>query len=195
METDTISRKHALILKHEEDFARSLAIQVLDKPKLSVWMILIPIIFVHYIYQIQRYNAGRKAFAEHYLVSRKRALDHAKAAIETEEIPDINQLATISKLSNEVKKNQAEVFSILMTHFMNLFRAEGNDFDDLVRSAYGNLTNYLLFLNRLNFAEKVVNANLSPRLEEDNTDVNHVIANIERESERLRRISAEKIFS
>ena len=48
----------ALILAHEEDFAAALARHVIDKPKLSIWMILIPIFFVFYFFQLNKYRDG-----------------------------------------------------------------------------------------------------------------------------------------
>ncbi len=38
-----VKEKSVLILKHEEKFATILANHVIDKPQLSLWMILIPI--------------------------------------------------------------------------------------------------------------------------------------------------------
>ena len=77
------NRKYALIMEHEEQFAHALAVHVLDKPRLSIWMILIPIIFVFYFYQVQKFKTGRTTFVEHYLVSRKSALQEAMTAVKT----------------------------------------------------------------------------------------------------------------
>ena len=43
--------KAKMILDHEEWFAESLAIKIVEKPTLSVWMILIPIVFIYYFYR------------------------------------------------------------------------------------------------------------------------------------------------
>ena len=41
----TPQEKHPLILQEERSFAAALAAQVIDKPRMSIWMILIPIIW------------------------------------------------------------------------------------------------------------------------------------------------------
>jgi len=43
----SLDHKKELILRYEEKFADSVAVSVIDKPKLSTWMILIPILFIY----------------------------------------------------------------------------------------------------------------------------------------------------
>ena len=76
----TVRPQRTIILQNEEKFALQLASKVLEKPKLSIWMIMVPIIFVYYFYKMQKYSEGRKVFAENYLVSHKRALKAVVAA-------------------------------------------------------------------------------------------------------------------
>ena len=58
-----LDEKLALILDQEKTFAKSVAGLVIEKPKLSIWMILIPIIFVHYFYRWNQYSEGLKKFS------------------------------------------------------------------------------------------------------------------------------------
>ena len=189
-----INEKHTLILEHERQFANILASHVLDKPELSIWMIIIPIIFVFYFYKFQKFIDGRKTFAEHYLVSRKRALDEAVEVVSTGREPDIENLATLSDVPDSFRGQQAEVFAVLVEHFMKLLRLDGEDFASLVKSAYGDRMNYLLFLNRLNRAEKEVNTALEPHLQKTLEGVNSIMNTIELQSEKLRRENAERFF-
>jgi hypothetical protein len=73
-------------------------------------------------------------------------------------------------------------------------KTDGEDFASLIRAAYGSLTDYLLFLNRLNQAEQEVNKALKPDLEEPDEVINDIVSNMEVVSERLRRETAEIIF-
>ena len=188
----TAGEKKELILNHEIAFAAHLARQVVQKPKLSVWMILIPIIFVFYFYQLQRYSEGRTKFIDHYLMSRRRVLDEAAALVIAGVKPDIARLAALSDVPEDARGLQGEVLTLLVEHFANLLRAEGEDFDDLVRSAYGVRTNYLLIMNRLNQAEKAVYAAVASRLEQEAAGM--VVKTIEAASETFRREEAERIF-
>jgi hypothetical protein len=188
------NKKRDFIMNHEELFAEKLALKVLERPTLSVWMILVPIIFVYYFYQYQKFVNGKKMFAEHYLISRRRALDEAMSVIDGKKTPDIKRLAGMSDVPDTVREKQEKVLGILVEHFISLLRSEGEDYRALVQSAYQNRTNYLLFLNNLNHAEKDVNMALKPHLQKDHEGVNSVVSSIELQSEMLRREYAEDIF-
>jgi len=72
-----LDKNKAFILEYEEKFANSVSLAVIDKPKLSTWMILMPIIFLYYFYQMKKYADGRKAFSRHFILTRKRSLEAA----------------------------------------------------------------------------------------------------------------------
>src|SRR3989339_1486081 len=116
----TVDQKHQIILEHEKSFADYLALKVLEKPKLNVWMILIPIIFVHYFHRVQKFNNGRNAFAENYMIIRKQALDEAFDAIQTEKTPDIEGLARLPKLPETVYGPNFKMVELLVSHYMDL---------------------------------------------------------------------------
>jgi len=193
--TIDITDKERHVLEHENSFAWALAALVLEKPKLSVWMILIPIILVYYMMRFQRYSESRRNFAEQYLASRKRALDAAARMIRTGEIADLSELSKLSDVPESVRGEYAEFTRVLIDHYVRLLKAEGNDYPALVRSAYGNATNYLLLLNRLNKTEHRMNAALKPHMENTVDNFDDVVRQIEVQSERLRREEAEKIFT
>jgi hypothetical protein len=187
--------KSSLIQEHEELFARALSLKVINKPKLSIWMILIPVIFVHYFYQFQKFTAGRKMFVENYLISRKHALDEAVAVADTGKEPEIERLAKLSNLPAGIREQLSEVLAVLVEHYIILLRANGRDFESLVRSAYRNQMNYLLFINRLNNTEKLLYTALMPHLNETNDNINDIVSAIEFHSIKLRKESADRIFS
>lgn len=181
-------------MENEERFTDSLALQVLDKPKLSVWMILIPVIFVYYFFQYQKFVTGRKTFREHYLVSIKRALDEAFESVSQKRDPDIPALAAQSDVPEDVRTYQADLLSVRVEHYANLLRAQGNTFQELVRAVYRTPTDFLLFINRLHTAEQQVNKALLPHLEKDIEGIADVIAKIDHHSDNLRRESLSELF-
>ena len=186
--------KAAFIIAQEEVFAHTLALKVLDRPKLSIWMILIPVIFVYFFYRYQRFSSGRKAFCENYLVSRKRALNEALEVIRTGRKPDINALARQSSLPQEVREKNTEVLAVLVDHYIDLLHADGEDFPALVRSAYKTRTNFLLFVNQLNQAEKALNRALEPHLAADSGDVSDIIDLINLHSDKIHKELLKEIF-
>ena len=71
------SEQRAIILESERQFAHKLALEVIDRPSLTVWMILIPVIFVYYFFRLNRYKSGREAFIKHYMTGIHRVLEEA----------------------------------------------------------------------------------------------------------------------
>lgn len=186
--------KSEIILEQEEQFAIALATQIINKPQLSLWMILIPIFFVFYFTNLSKYKNGCKQFAENYLIDKKRALNEAVEVVNGGREPDIRALSELSDITSKAREKQANILAILIEHYSILLKSEGEDFASLIRSAYGSLTDYLLFLNQLNQAEKEVNKSLKPDLEKSIKGVNDIVSNMEDLSARFRRETAESIF-
>jgi hypothetical protein len=190
-----LEEKGRMILAQERLFADILASRALSKPKPNVWMILIPIIFVFYMNDYKKYKDGRQVFADQYLMSRKRALDEAVASLTANRDPDLEPLVSVSDLPEAARQQYHDLLTVLIENYRDLLQTEGETVNDLVRAAYANKTNYLLFLNRLNRAEKELNAALRPVLDDTDKEMGDVIMTIERSSEELRRSKAEEIFS
>ena len=189
-----VKKKSALILEYEEQFAAVLAHSVIDTPKLSMWMIMIPILFAYYFIQLNKYRDGLKMFAEHYNVSKKRALNEAVEAVSTGREPDIRTLLEKSDMPDTVREKQADLLAILVEHYTNLLKSSGNEYASLVRAAYGNLSNYLLVFNHLRQAEKEVNKALTPQMGETGKGISDIVSKMELHSERIWREMAESIF-
>ena len=190
-----MDEKSKLIFEHEQRFANIRAAMVISKPKLSIWMVLIPFIFVYYMNDWQRAKDGRKAFADNYLITKKRALDEAVAVVQTGREPAPNALANLSDVQEDARQKLAELHAILIEHYVALLRADGDTFESLVRSAYGDRTNYLLFFSHLSSAERGLDAALKPQLSETTEGVDDIVSAIEQYSEKLRRTDADKIFA
>ena len=191
----SLKEKSDLIRFNETTFAYSLSQVVIEKPKISVWMILIPIILVYHMYRHKSYAEGRKAFAENFLITRNRALEAAARSIANESPLDESSVVKEANITESTREDYAAWVRVLMTHYKDLLLCEGDSFDALVRSAYKNKTNYLLFLNILNKSEMRFNSALKPHLQATTEGVGEIIDRMEKGSEKLRYKEAERIFS
>jgi len=189
-----IDLKKELILERECHFAGAIGSAVVEKPKISLWMILLPILFLHFIYRMQKYKVGRLKFNEEFMVTRRRAMDLAVEALETGAKPDINQMVRQYGLRDVLEKPYAAWMRSLAEYYTDLLIADGDSFDAMARSAFRSRSDFLLTLNRLSTLEKEFNAVLKPLLSaaEEAADI---IAVIETQSQRLRRQLAEKVFA
>ncbi len=190
----THNEKKELILQHEIKFANAIAAKVIDKPILSLWMILIPVFFVFYFYKLKQFADGRKAFVEHFMVTRQRTLDEASAAVESDRKPDVNYVIKMSSAPEDTFRAYAQWIKVLAEHYQDLLKAPGDHLDALVKATFKNRTNYLLTLNRLNEVEKGFNEALKPHLYENTEGVDDIVAVIEQWSKKLRRKEAARIF-
>jgi len=189
-----LERKKELILQRELAFANAIGAKVFEKPKVNFWMVLIPILFLYFVYRMQRFKSGRMKFDQEFMTTRRKAMDLAVEALETGQKPNIDRVARESGISGTLEKPYASWLRALVDYYADLLTANGDSFEALVRSAYHNRTNYLLTLNRLSTVEKEFYTVLKPRLAATEGAAT-VIATIEEQSRRLRRDLAEQIFA
>ena len=195
IDLDTLAAKKKWIAEQESRFAWDLARRVIDLPRLSMWMILIPIILVYHVHRHKNALKGRSVFVDHYLLSRIRSLDEACRAVSGQREPDIDGLvARAVDLPETARPAYRAWVAALIRHFSDLLRAQGTDFSKLVREAYRSRANYLLFLNRLNGLEKDLDAALNVHLAETAGDVAETIRRIETATAELRRLLADAVF-
>lgn len=190
----SLDENKAIILEYEEKFANSVSFAVIDRPKLSTWMILMPIIFIYYFYQLKKYADGRKAFSQHFMLTRKRSLEAAATSLEVGGKPDVESIVNMSNAPTPTHSDYREWLKVLLEHYRYLLRSKGDGIGGLIRSAYETKTNYLLFINQLSRVEKQFNAALKPFLEETTQDVDQIVESIERRCETLRREDAQSFF-
>lgn len=190
----TLAHKRDLILADEKQFAAQVSNRVIDKPRLDVWMILIPVFFIFYFWQLKRYAKGRKTFAEKFLITRQRALDEALRSAESGQDPNIETLVLASDIPTETRQAYRPWVTLLVGHYRDLILAQGSSYPELVKSTHKTRTNYLLFLNRLNQVERDFDASLKPHLQKTTENVNGIIKLMEESVTSLRRQRAEAIF-
>jgi hypothetical protein len=188
-----LAQRKDFILQREAAFANAIGAAVLDKPKASFWMVLIPILLVYFVYRMQRFKSGRMAFDEQFMSTRRRAMDAAFTAVETKGRPDIDAVVDSSGLPEALQECYAAWVKVLVDHYAALLDADGDSFESLVRASYRNRSDYLLALERVTAAEVAFYHALKPHLSaaEGAADI---IATIESRSQQLRRELAEQIF-
>lgn len=189
-----LERKKELILHRELLFANAVGAAVFEKPKVSFWMVLVPLLFLYFIYRMQKFKNGRQDFDREFMTTRRKALALAAESLETDVKPNIDRVARQSGLMDALEKPYASWLKALVDYYTDLLAGSGDSFDALVRSAYRNRTDYLLTLNRLNAVEKDFHAALKPHMAATEGAA-AVIATIEEHSRRLRREMAEQIFA
>ena len=195
----SLEEKYKIIYAHEEAFSFSLAKLVVKKPETSVWMILLPILFVHHAYRINQYKAGVKAFAKGILSSKIKALDKTFKEVSTGEplsygvkeyFPDVELQTEHEKT---LAQKQITVLRIMETHFKALLNAEGRDLVTLHRWAYGCPDLYRDYFKRLAAAEKALNRYLAQHVH-TSEEAAAVVKAIEKHCETLREEELKHFF-
>lgn len=191
----TIEAKKDLILDYEQRFANELGLAVIPKPKVSFWMILIPMYFVFHIFRHKKYVEGRRVFAANFMISRRRVADETMEALRQNRPVNLDGLSAKAKLpSTEAQRCYREWLTVLMAHYRELLTVQADDFIALVKLAYRNRSHYLLTLDQLSEAEKKLNTAMRPHIKNETEDTDDVIAGIEDHITRMRRAHAQTVF-
>ncbi|MGI9537658.1 MAG: NF038143 family protein [Desulfocapsaceae bacterium] len=184
-----------LILYQERQVARQVAGQVVDRPVLAMWMIVIPIFFVFYYFQLKRYKSSLREFSQNFLITRQRTLEAVYEATSERTEVDVNKLVEMSDSPAEVKGQYRLWLEALVDHFQALIQASGSSYEELVTGAYRKKTNYLLALNHLTRVENDFNRALIAYLPGDQQDITQVVDAMGKSVKEIRRSQASAIFS
>jgi hypothetical protein len=153
---------YELVWDQENKFAFHVAKDILDKPKISVWLILLPILFLYYAHKIQQYKAGVHDFSKGLMRSKILALDSAQEEINTGQKNEAykQQLGAEDPEASpnvlRVRQRQIAEVELLKSHYGKLLRQTGNSYQALIRKCYKNSGEYRRFLNQLAQAEAEV---------------------------------------
>lgn len=194
MEAD-LDLNRDLILAQERRFAAHVAGEVVDKPVLALWMILIPVFFVFYFFQLKRYRNGLKEFSENFLITRERALEAVHQASDSGSKIDVDELVAVSDAPEQVKDEYCLWVEALVDHFQALIRVPGSSYKELVKNAYRKKSSYQLALNRLSRSENEFNRALAPHLQGDPESISQVVEAMARSVKKNRRALVDEIFS
>lgn len=178
-----------------------MAVRVVEKPQLSIWMLLIPIIFLHFMHRMQTFKAGIEACSREFLFTKQRALDLALATVRRDvegvdatAMPAEESAAEGPDKASEIRERQREEIRLFAEHYVKLFRAGGDTYEALVKNAYANRALYSGFLNELERAEKEVNRAALHALGGDE-HLAEITSKIETAAKILREQEARAIFS
>lgn len=193
MEVD-LELNRDLILAHERQFAGQVAIEVVDRPVLTMWMILIPIFFVFYYFQLKRYKNGLRDFSDNFMITRERVVEAAYEAASKRKDVDIDRLVEVSDTPVELKDDYGLWVEALAEHFQALIRVDGASYKELVKNAYRKKSNYQLILSKLNRVEGNLNRALAARLPGDAENIESVVDSMQKSIKHIRRSLADDIF-
>lgn len=151
-----------LIWDHENRFVYKVAKQVIQKPPISVWLVLMPILFLFYAHKIQQYKAGIHNFSKGLMRTKILALDSAMEEMNTGRKDEgVKNNSVSSGLESsiqdmQVRNRQLAEVELLKVHYGKLLRQQGPSYRALVRKAYQTGDAYRMFLNQLTKIEKEV---------------------------------------
>jgi hypothetical protein len=158
-------QKFKIIFERERSMAQGLALSLIRFKTLTVWEIMIPIIFIlNYV----KLKHSREIFVQNQMFTKKMALDAAldmqKKDASKETVMAQIQSKTkelVSSIpggiySDDIRRQQLKEIDLLIDHFTQLLNAEGQDYASLVAHAYQTAADYSSFLERLKSAENEV---------------------------------------
>ena len=198
----SLKKKYDLIYNYERLIGNSVALIVIKSKPIGVWEFLIPIVFIlHYM----RNKESRELFIQNYMFTKRHAFDAAlnmlKKGLSREDaisrIEDktralLTAPETQGIYSETIRQQQMDEIDLLFDHYSKLLSAEGEDYDDLVRNAYGNRQNYLIFHEQLKSIENKVSD--AARLTLGSKADMDALLRIENATEEIRQSQIEKIF-
>ncbi|ADH84978.1 NF038143 family protein [Desulfurivibrio alkaliphilus] len=203
MEAQELQRRSALIREYEEGFAHRLATRVINKPKLNIWLFLVPFLFIYHFSELRRYKENLPALRQGLLRSKLHALTMAEEEIRTgqrksdaEIVPPSDpELAKPSMA--EVRKRQEEELRLLLAHYRRLLGSSAEDYGRLVRQAYGDRRRYQDFIEDLQQRENELNQTLlaaMARAKKSDEEAPLVVERLEKESLKLRVADMQQFF-
>lgn len=157
-----IQQTYKLIWDHEHQFAARLAEQVVEKPRLTIWRIIVPVLLIYHARKIQEYKADLKTFSKGFLRTKILAMESALEEIVTgkkdDEYTGAFALADTGDSPNEKQLRSLQIAEVqlLKAHYKKLLGIEADSFQDLIKKTYKTSGEYRRFLARLAKAEDAV---------------------------------------
>jgi hypothetical protein len=195
--------KYNNILSYERKTSWEVTSKVVEKPEISVWMILIPIVFIPYMQRYAKYKETSRAFSEGYLYTKKIALDTAYK-ISTKEMAEEDADLEIEKIVKTKPNADARVLNIfekqikeiklLCQHYLALLKSHGDNYGQLVVNHYKSYDKFVEFLNQLGEAEREVSRAATHTFKTDTEEVPEIIENMENCLNQYRLEEAKKLF-
>ncbi len=195
----SVEHRARLILAAEETLAQDLARGVLPRPKPSVWMILLPPLFVFFALAMDRHKKASRMFKEGFLFTKRLALERVVRELGGEAVgplafPDPPAGVGTPEAWARIRAAQAEEVTLLQGHYRRLLLASASTFAGLVQGAYATPGEYLAFCNALRRAEMAVNAAIVAEVH-SSAEAREAARAMETRLEHLRLEQVQRIFS
>lgn len=163
--TDDYFKKFKIISERERSTAQTLALSLIRPKTLTVWEIMIPVIFILNFVKLKQ---SREIFIQNQMFTKKMALD---AALDMQK-KDVSKETVMAQIesktkelvasvpggiySDDIRQQQLLEIDLLIEHYGRLLSAPGADYASLVTHAYRTAADYSSFLETLQSAEKAV---------------------------------------
>jgi plasmid maintenance system killer protein len=196
-----LDTKYENILAQENTVAKAVARSVIGVNSVTVWDVLIPIVFV---FNVLKFKRAREIFALNFLFTKKLALQGAFDMIKTSQSRE-DALTQIRNRTSEIlasdkkgiysikiRQKQMREMELLLDHYFRLLNAEGKDYVSMVKHAYRTRQNFAAFVKELEGIEKEVNRAASQTVK--TASAPDIIIKMEEATARLRAAEAENIF-
>jgi len=196
------TNKFKIIFERERSMAQGLAASLIRPKTLTVWEIMIPVIF---ILNYAKLKQSREVFIQNQMFTKKMALDAALDMQKKDASKETVMVQIQSKTkelvtsvpggiySDDIRRQQLKEIDLLVDHYTRLLNAEGKDYASLVTYAYQTAADYSSFLEALKSAENEV-MGAARRTLGDQTDMT-TAAKIESITANMRTAEVKKIFS
>lgn len=198
---ETFDIKLKIILAGEHSMAKSVALSLIKPKPITVWEIMIPVIFILNFVKIKQ---SREIFTQNQLFTKELALraafDMVKKAQSKEtattkiksKTKEILSSVNSEIYSDDIRREQMKEIDLLIDHYCKLFKVEGEDYFSLIIDAYQTRDDYAAFLKHLQTAENNVIA-AAQRTLGARADM-QAASQLEMLTERVRAAELEKIF-
>lgn len=154
-----------MIQSRETAIARSVAAATIKPRPLSVWEVILPIIF---IYSYMKSRETREVIAQNVMFTKKMAMqaafDMQKKGQTRESVMGRVRSKTQDMIASipggiysaDIRREQLKEIDLLVDHYCSLLNSEGDDYDTLVFNAYRTPGRLADFFKRLQKAEESV---------------------------------------
>jgi hypothetical protein len=184
-----------LILDEETRLAHLVAEYALGKPKLSIWMILLPLMIVFYMQAYQRYARARDTFVEETLKSRKAALKLARRALAAGRPVDCHAHLEEIPLTGEECDSYGEWIEALAEHYRDLLAAgPAASFAELVRRAYRSRVEFKMTVDAVERLADLMDGVLLTRLNEEHDEAREAVEKIHESRHELMNRQIESVW-
>jgi hypothetical protein len=128
-------QKREMILEQEANFAASIGSAVIEKPKITCRVTLMPFMFIFLIHDTLKLKSNRRKFQNEFMTERRQAIDIAFEATLSGSKPSAHRMVWKSTCVDTLEKPFSSWIEALVDYYGDLFLAVGDNFKGLVRSA------------------------------------------------------------